>query len=393
MENINKGRKGSLSDTESDSAALDMRTEADRKGQENLEPEEPGRAVPDMCAETEMRVVYGDCTLGLHGKDFDYIFNYSDKGLESLVKNGREWMYRGPVPTFWRALTDNDRGCGFHLSSGIWLAADKFICCAGVKVLVDGEDKHQPDPRGNNCYTGAETAETAEIVYTYATVTVPAATVEVSYRVNAGGQILVGVHYHGLEGLPELPVFGMRFVLPILAKGYTYEGLSGETYPDRMAGGVPGIYEVEGLPVTPYLVPQDCGMHMETKWVRIHPGSSNSNVTKGPLAPFGAGEPGIGCGKGAGQATVDARCKEDSLKDWLEIRMEDAPFAFSCLPYTALELENATHQEELPPARRTVLCVLGAVRGLGGRDSWYSPPEPAYHIDAAKDIRYSFRIV
>ena len=283
MENINKGRKGSLSDTESDSAALDMRAEADRKGQENLEPEEPGRAVPDMCAETEMRVVYGDCTLGLHGKDFDYIFNYGDKGLESLVKNGREWMYRGPVPTFWRALTDNDRGCGFHLSSGIWLAADKFICCAGVKVLVDGEDKHQPDPRGNNCYTGAETAETAEIVYTYATVTVPAATVEVSYRVNAGGQILVGVHYHGLEGLPELPVFGMRFVLPTLAKGYTYEGLSGETYPDRMAGGVPGIYEVEGLPVIPYLVPQDCGMHMETKWVRVRPGVNTSNVTRGPL--------------------------------------------------------------------------------------------------------------
>lgn len=373
MENINKNREESSLNAASDSGA---------------------GAVRNMGAETEMRVVYGDCTLGLHGKDFDYIFNYGDKGLESLVKNGREWMYRGPVPTFWRALTDNDRGCGFHLSSGIWLAADKFICCAGVKVLVDGEDKHQPDPRGNNCYTGAETAETAEIVYTYATVTVPAATVEVSYRVNAGGQILVGVHYHGLEGLPELPVFGMRFVLPTLAKGYTYEGLSGETYPDRMAGGVPGIYEVEGLPVTPYLVPQDCGMHMETKWVRIHPGSSNSNVTKGPLASFGAGEPGTGCGrKGAGQATVDVRGKEDSLKDCLEIRMEDAPFAFSCLPYTALELENATHQEELPPARRTVLCVLGAVRGLGGRDSWYSPPEPAYHIDAAKDIRYSFRIV
>lgn len=371
MENINKGRKGSLSDTESDSAALDMRAEADRKGQENLEPEEPGRAVPDMCAETEMRVVYGDCTLGLHGKDFDYIFNYGDKGLESLVKNGREWMYRGPVPTFWRALTDNDRGCGFHLSSGIWLAADKFICCAGVKVLVDGEDKHQPDPRGNNCYTGAETAETAEIVYTYATVTVPAATVEVSYRVNAGGQILVGVHYHGLEGLPELPVFGMRFVLPTLAKGYTYEGLSGETYPDRMAGGVPGIYEVEGLPVIPYLVPQDCGMHMETKWVRVRPGVNTSNVTRGPLVLQ------RDCGDG----------------DCLEIRMEGAPFAFSCLPYTALELESATHQEELPPARRTVLCVLGAVRGLGGRDSWGSQPEPPYHIDAAKDIRYSFWIV
>lgn len=97
--------------------------------------------------------------------------------------------------------------------------------------------------------------------------------------------------------------------------------------------------------MTPYLVPQDCGVHMETKWVRVRAGVSTSNVTRGPLAL-------------------------QSGEECLEIRMGDAPFVFSCLPYTALELENATHQEELPPARRTVLCVLGAVRGLGGRDTW-----------------------
>lgn len=148
------------------------------------------RAETRMGKETKMRVVYGDCTLGLHGQGYDYIFNYGIKGLESLVKNGREWMYRGPLPTFWRALTDNDRGNGFHLRSGMWLAADQFICCKGIKVLVDGEDKHQPDPKGNNRYTGMETAETAEIIYTYATITVPAATVEVSYRVNAGDRFL-----------------------------------------------------------------------------------------------------------------------------------------------------------------------------------------------------------
>lgn len=358
MENINRDGK-SIADVSSQ-----MRAEA-------WENPAAAEAALDMGTETKMRVVYGDCTLGLYGRGFDYIFNYGDKGLESLVKNGREWIYRGPVPTFWRALTDNDRGNGFHLRSGIWLAADKFIRCTGTKVLVDGEDKHQPDPPGNNRYNGTETAGTAEIVYTYATVTVPAATVEVSYRVDSRGQILVRVHYHGQEGLPELPVFGMRFILPALAEGFSYEGLSGETYPDRMAGGEPGIYEVEGLPVTPYLAPQDCGMHMGTKWVRVRPGVGTSNVTKGPLAlQSGRGNDG----------------------DYLEIRMEDAPFAFSCLPYTALELENATHQEELPPARRTVLCVLGAVRGLGGRDSWGAQPEPPYHIDAAKDIRYGFRI-
>ena len=42
--------------------------------------------------------------------------------------------------------------------------------------------------------------------------------------------------------------------------------------------------------------------------------------------------------------------------------------------------------------RRTVLCVYGAVRGVGGIDSWGSDVEAAYHIDAESDISYSFVI-
>ena len=76
-------------------------------------------------------------------------------------------------------------------------------------------------------------------------------------------------HYYGKEGLPELPAFGIRFIIPTEADGFVYEGLSGETYPDRKAGGVHAIYEVEGLPVTPYLVPQECGMHVDTEWVKV----------------------------------------------------------------------------------------------------------------------------
>ena len=62
----------------------------------------------------KLRVVYGDYVLGVHGKGFDYTFSYAQGGLESIVKNGYEWLYRCPKPTFWRALTDNDRGSKFQ---------------------------------------------------------------------------------------------------------------------------------------------------------------------------------------------------------------------------------------------------------------------------------------
>ena len=71
-----------------------------------------------MAYTDKLRVVYGDYTLGVHGEGFDYIFSYAQGGLESIVKNGYEWLYRCPKPTFWRALTDNDRGSKFHIKSG-----------------------------------------------------------------------------------------------------------------------------------------------------------------------------------------------------------------------------------------------------------------------------------
>ena len=309
----------------------------------------------------KLRVVYGDVTLGLGGDVFHYIFSYATGGLESLVAGGREWLYRTPKPTFWRALTDNDRGCRFHLTSGIWLAADMFIRVTGVEVAVDGRPIALPNAPENNRYTAQETAERVALTFRYETITSPAARVDVTYDVTADGRIRVTCAYHGAKGLPELPVFGLRIVMPTKAVGYTYEGLSGETYPDRMAGGVPGVYEVKGLPVTPYMVPQDCGMHMETKWVEIRRDTQLANTANPP---------------------------ESALK----ITMDDKPFAFSCLPYTAEELENATHHEELPPARRTVLCVYGAVRGVGGINSWGADVEEAYHLSAEKDMAFSFNI-
>lgn len=315
----------------------------------------------DCTNKKSLRVVYGDFTLGVHGEGFDYIFSYAQGGLESIVKNGYEWLYRCPKPTFWRALTDNDRGSKFQIKSGSWLAADMFINCKDIEVLMDGvvQKPYAPD---NNSYGEDVSADEIIVKYTYETVHNPSTTVVVMYTVDVTGKIRVDVHYTGVKGLPELPVFGMRFIMPTLADKYMYQGLSGETYPDRKAGAIEGIYEVNDLSLTPYLVPQECGMHMDTDWVEVtrHTSLNNSRM--------------------------------DHSMQTLRIEKTDKAFAFSCLPYTAAEIENATHHEELPPARRTVLCVYGAVRGVGGIDSWGSDVEDAYHISAEKDITYSFVI-
>ena len=309
------------------------------------------------------RIVIGDVTIGIQGQDFAYIFSVGMGGMESLYKDGKEWLYRAPRPAFWRAATDNDRGNGFVFRSAVWSAADRFVRCVKVTARMDEQEISMPPAPENNKYNGDETCDRFEISYTYETPTVPVTEVTVSYLVESDGRIHVQVDYLGKQGLPELPVLGLRFLMPTAAEGYTYEGLSGETYPDRMAGGIPGVYEVQGLPVTPYMVPQDCGMHMQTKWLEIVRKTSLDNTDRGE--------------------------RSSRLKITAE---EGKHFAFSCLPYTAQELENAMHNEELPPARRTVVSILGAVRGVGGINSWGADVEDAYHISGEQDITYGFWI-
>ncbi|MFC6274162.1 beta-galactosidase small subunit [Levilactobacillus tangyuanensis] len=315
-----------------------------------------------MANTTKLNVIFGDVTLGLSGPGFHYIFAYDRGGLESLVQYGKEWLYRTPKPAFWRATTDNDRGNGFSNKSAAWLGADLFSACTNIEVAVDGQSIPLPIAPENNKYSDHETAETVAITFTYTTTTVPATTVTVTYTVDAVGKITVATHYNGVAGLPELPVLGLRFVMPTPATGFDYVGLSGETYPDRMAGGRPGTYHVEGMPVTPYMVPQECGMHMDNDWVTVT------------------------------RATTQNNADPDHAPYSLTVRQAGKPFAFSCLPYTPEELENATHLEELPAERRTVLTVYGATRGVGGIDSWGADVEPQYHVAGDQDHDFSFVI-
>jgi beta-galactosidase len=309
----------------------------------------------------QLHIIYGDATFGVNGKDFQYIFSYERGGLESLKVHGKEWLYRVPTPTFWRATTDNDRGSGFNLKAAQWLGADMFTKCTDIHLKVDGHDFAElPIAPFNNKFSNHEYAKSAEISFTYQTLTTPTTNAKIIYNIDDVGHIKITMRYYGKKGLPPLSVIGIRLIMPTAATGFDYEGLSGETYPDRMAGAKEGKFHIDGLPVTEYLVPQENGMHMQTKKLTINRETTQNNAD------------------------------HTNEKFSLSIQQAEKPFNFSCLPYTAEELENATHIEELPLVRRTVLVIAGAVRGVGGIDSWGSDVESAYHINPELDHEFSF---
>ena len=310
-----------------------------------------------------MKISYGDGVLGLAGNNFSYLFSYAKGALESLKAGGKEWLYRPLYPTFWRASTDNDRGNGFPYHSAAWLGADQFIKGQIVRLTVDGQDLTSlPQAPANNCFKGDEHAHLVEIEAHFQTATNPSCLVIVDYQVQADGRLRVRAEFRGQDGLPSLPVFGMRMIMPTPVKSFDYQGLSGETYPDRMAGAKPGQFHLSGMPLTPYLVPQEMGMHMESSRLLMKRDRTLNN----------------------------ADADRQAFK--LLIEKDQGPFNFSLLPYTGEELENASHLEELPPVHRAVLVIAGAVRGVGGINSWGSDVAAPYRLPADRNYQTSLVI-
>ena len=304
-----------------------------------------------------MEIVFGDVSLGVAHNGTHYIFAYDKGGLDSLEKEGREYLYRVPYLSFWRATTDNDRGNGFSKRSAMWMGADLFSDVVSFEATIDGTQLTGQDlvAPSNNALLDSPLrhAGAMSITFRYSTCTEPKAGVEVTYSIAEGQDgVRVDYSYEGVPGLPELPVCGMRFVLPFRIDSYEWDGLSGETYPDRLYGAQEGHWVQESVPVCPYAVAQDYGMHMGTHRLEI---------------------------KVSGQSLV--------------LCQEDEPFSFSLLPNSAQELEMAWHPADLPLYRRTYLTVAAALRGVGGIDSWGSDVSDCCHIDPAQDHHMSFRII
>ena len=294
--------------------------------------------LPALRAGGPLTVIEGDVNLGVEGDGFALQFSYAEGGLASLRKaGGPEWVWRAPRPALWRAATENDKGCGFPVRSAAWMAADAFPKAEGWQV----EEKSSQQVR---------------IRYTFSFPTVPGASADLTYTVT-GSALRVDAVYHGVPGAPELPVFGVRMSTLHPAARVCWTGLSGETYPDRYKGASFGRWaETPHIPA--YLVPQDCGVHMDTRTLTLE--------------------------------QQDAACRTTAA---LTVRMaDDTPFAFSALPNTAQELESAAHRDELPDTGRTVLTIMGAVRGVGGIDSWGTDVEPACRISGEEDHTVSFII-
>lgn len=289
-------------------------------------------------------VIHGDDNIGVRGENFDVLFSEPAGGLVSYRYAGKELIEAIPRPNFWRAPTDNDEGNNMMGRQGQWKLASLYATCKkmGRKLDAPGEMYENPIVR--------EEEDHLSVTYLFNLQTTPAAACELTYQVYGDGSIRTTLTYDPVEGLSDMPEFGVLFKLNADYDRLEWYGNGPEeTYADREQGAKLGVYCNQVADnMAAYIVPQECGNKTRVRFAKVTDRQGRGMLFTG----------------------------------------ED--LNFSALPYTPHEIENAKHAYELPPVHYTVVRVAGGQMGVGGDDSWGAPVHPEYHLDVSKGMKFSF---
>ena len=298
-----------------------------------------GQYVKTVAAEKKactkpIEVIYGDVNVGVKGEGFHVHFSRAEGGISSLRYDNVEMIPRAPRTTYWRALTDNDRGCKHGFDRGAWLSGSLYQKMVNFQV-TEGENQ-------------------VTVTMDYLVPMVPVVKQRISYTVTGDGTIRVEATYFGQEGLPEMPAFGMNFKLKERYHNFRFYGYGPEeNYWDRKDGARLGIFSGTAAGnLSRYMVPGECGNRMGTRWLTV----TDDN--------------GFG----------------------LRFEAEESPFESSVLPYSCYELENAMHAYELPKPHYTWVRILNCQMGIGGDDTWGAPVQQRYHLASNVDRKLVFTI-
>ena len=279
-------------------------------------------------------IINSNYNIGFKGNNFSILFSKQRGTLISLKYAGKEFIQKFPQLTFWRPLTDNDRGAGYGFEMAKWENAGKYA------NLVDFSFKKEKD---------------AAVLTSYFALPIKLKNlIKVIYRIDKVGNVNVKVVFPGSKEHEKLPAFGLTFAIPKQFSKYRYYGAGPqESYADRLAGAYLGTYSGKIQDnFTPYLRPQECG--------------NRSEIRKYSLI--------------------------DQDNFGLKILANQSDLNISALPYSTAEIENADHPNDLPSPSFTWIRVLTKQMGIGGDDSWGAPVHAKYCLDAAQEYELSFTI-
>ena len=341
----------------------------------------------------KLELTRGSFNIGIRGESFDALFSILQCGLVSFRHGGNPFAGGGmtgcaggpaagsgagftgcelfekmPRPCFWRAPTSNDTGNHMAARYGVWKLAEEYQIPRPETLRIFAQkDSVLLQIRHALPVSGMNPQDMLPFVL-------------VGYRFFADGRltlsmdwepVLTGTDAEASPMLPPIPLFGFSFRLNVDLDRFTFYGKGpAENYIDRCRGAKLGIFSSSASDnLSPYLVPQECGNRTGVRWASV-------TDQRGRGLRFTAG----------------GDQKDTEIKSYDGSNSGHPAMEVCVLPYTAQELEAASHAYELPPVNYTnVRCALMQM-GVGGDDSWGAQTLPQYCLPADRKLHFEMTV-
>ena len=231
-------------------------------------------------AEGRVSVEEAPTLLTIRSPSTTWTFSPIDGRIIDLVKKGTSFLSSGPIPTFYRALTDNDGpddGAEWHRYKLHLATVATRSCSFGFDPEVGNEAKFDVHVEQRFAPPSLNWSIDLSTVYSFH------ALGSVSIRVNGTP--------NGSPRLSTLPRIGLTMELPkewgsadskTGAAAVTWYGRGpGESYSDKKLSQREGVYTAASVDElwTDYEYPQEGGNRTDTRWVAFTHGVSGQSIT------------------------------------------------------------------------------------------------------------------
>jgi len=267
----------------------------------------------------------------LKTKTMSFTFDRKNGSMVSWKVNQQELLKGKLEPYFWKTPNDNQKHSGYAAELGKWKKAAENLVVKNVDI------------------TRQENLVSVKFDMNLPTI---GANYVLNYVLNGEGKLQVEATYTPLcDTIPLIPKFGMRVRIPENYCTIDWYGRGPyENYPDRKTASLIGLYHsaLENF-ITRYPAPQDNANRCDVRWFSFS--TRNNNIIK-------------------------------------IIGLQ--PLNFRAWPYTEDDLENTTHDYQLPHRDFINLNIDLNIHGVGGDDTWGAKTMEKYTNPGNKPYRYGF---
>ena len=276
-------------------------------------------------------------SINIIGDDFKISFDKTTGNISQYSYQDQSLLQAGPVPHFWRALTDNDFGAGFNIYCLPWKNAPDSMELTKIKLTEQANKQ-------------------IKIQVNYTILNVPSS-LSISYTVSGDGSIKIDYIFEpGKVKIPFLPRLGMRMQVNKDFQNLQWFGRGPhENYIDRNTSAHVNTYSsTVSEQMYPYASLQEMGYKTDTRWLTL------------------------------------------TNKDGFGLKITGDPtISFSALNTSTEDLNRASmgslHLNDFVERDFIELNVDYKQMGLGGDNSWGFTPHTPYMIFPIKQ-HYSFTI-